>query len=292
MYDITQTDFRLIREEAFDPAPGGNAFAVTFDVTEKMFPGYLYARRNTFPCEEDIRDCLITAQMQIIKTLRRYFFEREDMEQTPKALQSWMFTVLKNCHFTVLRKNETGRKILQKLEETAETELGITRTGEGRLSLDGTEGDPVYDGGFHTVYEAAELEEQRQLLTQCFTEILTGRSDVQIILAWLSVRVRMLLTNSSQKDAIARLEQQDPTMKDLLLQLVSAMGTLPWTGITKEDFLPLAEKLNRTREDGRRVGDLKFGDFTTQSVREYISKSINKRDDTLNDKLKGVSDAI
>lgn len=292
MYDITQTDFLKIREEAFDPAPGGNAFSVTFDVTEKMFPGYLYARRSSFPNEADIQDCLITAQMQIIKTLRRYFFEREDMEQTPNALQSWMFTVLKNCHFTILRKNETGRKILQKLEEKAESELGITRTGEGRLSLDGAEGDPVYDGGFHILYEEAELEERRQLVTQCFTEILTGRSDVQIILAWLSVRVRMLLCNTSQKDAIARLEQQDPTMKDLLLQLITAMGRLPWTGITKEDFLPLAEKLNRTREDGRRVADLKFGDFTTQSVREYISKSINKRDDTLNDKLKGVSDAI
>jgi len=292
MYDITQADFLLIRAEAFDPNPGEDAFSVTFDVTEKMFPGYLYARRSSFPDEEDIKDCLITAQMQIIKTLRRYFFEREDMEQTPKALQSWMFTVLKNCHYTVLRKNEAGRKILQKLSEKAAADMGLTHTAEGRLNVDGAAGDPTSDGGFSAFYGEEERRDQRKLLTQCFSEILTGRSDVQIILAWLSVRVRMFLFNTPQKDAIALLEAADPTMRDLLCQLVSAMSRLPWTGLTQEDFLPLAQKLNRKREDGRTVGDLRFGDFTTQSVREYISKSINKRDDALFEKLKGSSDEI
>lgn len=281
MYDITQEDFNLIREEALHPTPDENAYAVTFAVMERMFPGYLYARRATFPCEEDLEDCLMTAQIRIVERIQRYYFEREDMVKSPESLQRWMFTVLKNCHYTVLRQSEAGREILRRIEQKIKADMGITYSSEGRPTPGSGESDAVSDGGFDALFQREDTLDRRQLLQTCFTEILKGRSDLQIILAWLSVSALMLVKDIKKKDAIALIADADPTMEQLFRTLLRLLSALPWLDMDSNAFAPLAARLNDLGEDGRKIGTLRFGDFTSQSPREYISKSINKRNDAL-----------
>lgn len=280
MYDITQEDFLKIRREAFHPQTE-EAYAATFEVMERMFPGYLYARRASFPCEEDLEDCLMTAQIRIIERLRRYYFEREDMEQSPESLQRWMFTVLKNCHYTVLRQTEGGRAVLQRMEQKAAAELGMTYTAEGRMKLNPEEEGGITDGGFDALYKKEDTRDRRRLLKICFDEILNSKSDVQIVLAWLTVSTLMLVRDIRKKEAIAAIADADPTMDELFRMLLRLLGQLPWMDMEAEDFKPLLTRLRGLTQDGRSVGSLRFGDFTGQSPREYISKSINKRNDAL-----------
>ena len=281
MYDITPQDFLLIREEALHPTPDEGAYAVTFSVMEQMFPGYLYARRASFPCEEDLEDCLMTAQIRIVERIRRYYFEREDMEQTPESLQRWMFTVLKNCHYTQLRQSEAGQNLLQRMELQARSDMGLTASAEGKLNADpiGTEGS--CDGGFDALFRREEIKDRRQLLQTCFAEILNGRSEVQILLAWLSVSALMLVKDMKKKDAIARIAEADPTMEQLFRFLIKLLAELPWLELSPRDLEPLVHRLNTCTEDGRSLGALRFGDFTAQTPKEYISKTINKRNDAL-----------
>lgn len=281
MYNLTQEDFLQIQAEAMDPDPGENAYATTFAVMERIFPGYLYARRSSFPCEEDLEDCLTTAEIRIVERLRRYYFEREDMQKSPESLQRWMFTVLKNCHYTVLRQSEAGREMLRRVERQASSELGLTYTAEGRLHTDTTDGTATCDGGFDALFRKEALAGQRDLITACFREILTGRSDVQIILAWLTVGTMMLTMEIKKKDAIAKIADADPTMEELFRLLRTLLSRLPWIRLTPEDWEKLLEGLDRTGKDGHPIRELRFGDFTAQSTREYISKSINKRNDAL-----------
>lgn len=281
MYNITREDFLNIKAEAFDPTPDENAYAVTFAVMERLFPGYLYARRNSFPCEEDLEDCLITAEMRIIERIRRYYFERQDMDQSPETLQRWMFVVLKNCHYTVLRQSEAGREILRRMEQKISAEMGMTYTAEGRLNLDRGEEGPLTDGGFDALYRREEFAAMRDLLSQCFAEIFNGRSDLQIILAWLTVGALMLCRDMKKKDAIALIADANPTMKELFALLKKLLQQLPWVKLTEDDWAALSRRLDDLHRDTTPVGQMRFSDFTAQSPREYISKSINKRNDAL-----------
>ena len=274
MYQITQEDFLQIRAEALEENPEAAAFTVTFEVMERMFPPYLYARRGSFPCKEDLEDCLMTAEMRIAQRLRRYYFERADMEQTPESLQRWMFAVLKNCHYTVLRQSEAGREVLNRLQQQTARDLGVTYTGDGQMILD--EGN---DGGFDDLFRREETAQMRDLLSRCFTETAQGKNDVQILLAWMTVGALMLCRDMKKKDAIALISDADPTMRELLSLLRRLLSQLDWLTLTDRDWTVIGERLDRMHADGRSVGDLKFGDFTGQSTREYISKSINKRND-------------
>ena len=281
MYNLTQEDFLKIKAEAYDPDPGEEAFAHTFRVMEEMFPGYLYARRSSFPCAEDLEDCLVTAQIRIIERIRRYYFDREDMAQTPESLQRWMFVVLKNCHYSVLRQSSAGREVLQRLQQKTAAETGMTYGAEGRLNVEGADSEPGGDGGFDALYRKEETAGMRELLSCCFSEILTGKSDVQIVLAWLTVGALMLCRDMKKKDAIALIADTDPTMEQLFHLLRRMMSRLPWIGLQESDWDRLEQRLQEEKRDGVPVGQLKFGDFTDQSPREYISKSINKRNSSL-----------
>ncbi len=271
MYDLTYEDFCRIREEAFHPE-GESPYAVTFEVMEKMFPGFLYARRSTFPCEEDLEDCLSAAEIRIIERIRRYYFEREDMEKTPETLQRWMFAVLKNCHYTALRQTEGGRGMLQKMQQKAAVEMGMTYA-DGKINVGESE-EIGTDGGFAEIYRRETEEEQKALLAQCFSEIFRCKSDLQIILAWLTVGALMLVDEMPKKDAIALISDADPTMEQVFALLRRRLSTLEWMGLTEEDWDVLAR---RTDE----IKNKRFSDFTNQSVRSYISKSINKRNGRL-----------
>ncbi len=287
MYDLTYEDFLKIKAEALDPDPGQDAYATAFAVMEKMFPGYLYARRSSFPSEEDLEDCLSAAEIRIAERLRRYYFDREDMEKTPESLQRWMFAVLKNCHYTALRQSEAGREILRKMEQKASSELGLTYTAEGRVTVDGDTLDPRSDGGFDAIYRKEEEAGMRQLLTRCFSEILTGKNDVQIVLAWLTVGALMLCREMKKKDAIALIADADPTMGELFCLLRQLLGQLPWMELTDDDWERLSLRLKAPDEKGNPLSELRFSDFTNQSAREYISKSINKRNHRLSARYAG-----
>ena len=119
----------------------------------------------------------------------------------------------------------------------------------------------------------------RDLLTRCFTETAQGKNDVQILLAWMTVGALMLCRDMKKKDAIALISDADPTMRELLSLLRRLLSQLDWLTLSDRDWTVIGERLDRMHADGRSVGDLKFGDFTGQSTREYISKSINKRND-------------
>lgn len=273
MYNLTQEDFLRIREEAFSVSPD-NCYQRTFEVMQLMFPGYLYARRSSFPCEEDADDCLSGAQIQIVERIRRKYFEREDMEKSPESLQKWMFAVLKNYYFSLLRKSTRGRDFLQQLQEKAEDEYGVVHTADGGKMLTD---EPATDGGFGRLIRAEEEKERQEHLNRCFDEILSGRSAVQIVLAWLAVGVLVLYRNVPNKDAIALITDGDPTMGELFTTTKMLLRGVPWMNLTEEDWQRLESRLDRTGDDGRPVRELRFGDFTTESPREYVSKSINKR---------------
>ncbi len=271
MYDITYEDFVAIREEVFRPE-GENPYAVTFEVMEKMFPGYLYTRRSSFPCEEDLEDCLSAAEMRIIERIRRYYFERDDMEKSPESLQRWMFTVLKNCHYTALRQSEAGRGMLQKMQQKAAADWGMTYA-DGQINVGKSE-EIGGDGGFEALYRQETEGEQKALLSRCFAEIFHSKSDLQIILAWLGVGALMLVDEMPKKDAIALIAEADPTMEGLFFLLKSRLSRLPWLGLTEADWSEMEARL-----DG--IGEKKFSDFTADSVKNYISKSVNKRNGRL-----------
>lgn len=287
MYDISQQDFLLIRQEALFPTPDETAYAETFRVMEQMFPGYLYARRASFPCEEDLEDCLMTAQIRIVERIRRYYFEREDMVQSPESLQRWMFTVLKNCHYTQLRQSEAGQHILQRMEDQARAQMGLSATAEGTLILDGDCADGLCDGGFDALFRREQAEDHRRLLQTCFSEILHGRSEIQIILGWLSVSALMLVKDMKKKDAIAYIAEANPTMEQLFRFLIRLLAALPQMEFCPEDLEPLVLRLREITQEGRRVGDLRFTDFTAQTPKEYLSKFINKRNDALSARYGG-----
>ncbi len=271
MYNLTYEDFLAIREEAFHPEKE-NPYAVTFSVMEQMFPGYLYARRSSFPCEEDLEDCLSAAEMRIIERIRRYYFERETMEKTPESLQRWMFAVLKNCHYTALRQSEAGRGMLQKMQQKAAADWGMTYA-DGKRKIGESE-EIGGDGGFEALCRQEREEEQKTLLSRCFAEIFHSKSDLQIILAWLGVGALMLTEEMPKKDAIALLADKDPTMESLFFLLKSRLSRLPWLGLEEADWRALEVRLEGIREK-------RFSDFTTDSVRSYISKSVNKRNGRL-----------
>ena len=279
MYNLTQEDFLRIREEAFSASPD-NCYQRTFEVMQQMFPGYLYARRSSFPCEEDVEDCLSGAQIQIVERIRRKYFEREDMEKTPESLQKWMFAVLKNYYFSLLRKSARGREFLQQLQEKAEGEYGVVHTADGGKILTH---EPVTDGGFGRLIREEEEKERQAHLNRCFDEILSGRSAVQIVLAWLSVGVLVLYRNLPKKDAIALITDGDPTMGELFTTTKMLLRGVDWLNLTEEDWQRLESRLDRRGKDGRPLRELRFGDFTTESPREYVSKSVSKRNERLSE---------
>lgn len=282
MYRITQDDFCRIRQEAAFPDGEGEAYAVTFSVMEQIFPPFLYARRSTFACAEDLEDCLSAAEMRVIERIQRRYFEREDMEKDPESLQKWMITVLKNVYFSSLRRTVTGRETVQRMIDRTAAEWGTAQTGDGAWDFSTLPADsPALDGGFADLYREETRGEMRCVLRRCFEEIFDSRAEPQIVLAWLTVSAMILHRDMKKKDAITLLAQIDPTMGDLFGILYRMMKELDWLELRDEDFNGLKQKLDALRRDGKKLADMRFGDFTDQSAKAYISKSIHKRNDSL-----------
>lgn len=291
MYNITWEDLALIAEEAAHPQDSEEAYRTVFFVMEQLFPPYLYARANTFENEQDLQDCLMTAEIRIIERIQRCYFEREDMEKTPESLQRWLFTVLKNCYYSELRRTSDGRKALQKMIGETSSEMGLTYDGEGHITnLDGVQESASAEDGFDAIFRKEELNSARDRLRWCFAQIFDSRSDLQIVLAWLTVGALVLCRDMKKKDAIARLAECDPTMGEVFLLLKGLLSELDWMPLTEEDWSGLAARLESVTRDGFPFSQLRFGAFTKQTVKEYISKSINKRNEALLKRLAPVFD--
>lgn len=218
-----------------------------------------------------------------------YFYGNQDLEKSPEALRKWILTVSRNAFLSCLnnsqgrsrRERETIAHILKK------NGIEATVTDEGLVKVAPRVEPEKLDLSGKPMWEQDKNQMNRERLLNVFHTMLQMSSGVQIVLMWLCVYLIMYENGGEQHQAIDWIAKQDSrkTLADWLFYVVHIFESYDWIDISPKEYQVLSECLEKEYTPGVKYARMHFSDFTKEDVKSYISKSLNKRNQTIRKKV-------
>ncbi len=269
---------------------GGAKYDTLLTVSRRIIIGLIRHYCQTTVLADEWEDVLQEALVDIYTGCERsYFYGNQDREKSPEALRKWILTVARNAFRSCIkdsrertrRERETAAQMLEKMG------IEATITDEGLVKVTPKAEPEMLDISGKAVWEQEEQQMSRERLLKVFHTMLEMSSGIQIVLMWLCVYLIMYENGGEQHRAIDWIAQQDSrkTLADWLFYVVHIFESYDWIDISPKEYQILSECLEKEWKPGVKYARMRFSDFTKEDVKTYISKSLNKRNQTIRKKV-------
>lgn len=281
---ISNEEYEQITAEIYHS--GGARYDTLLTVSRRIIIGLIRYYCQPTSLADEWEDVLQEALVDIYTGCEQsYFYGNQDREKSPEGLRKWILTVVRNTFLSCL-KNSKGRS--RRERETAAhllEKMGIeaTVTDEGLVKVAPRVEPEQLDLSGKPIWEQEKNQMNRERLLNVFHSMLQMSSGVQIVLMWLCVYLIMYENGGEQHQAIDWIAKQDrrKTLADWLFYVVHIFESYDWIDISPKEYQVLSECLEKEWKPGIKYARMHFGDFTKEDVKSYISKSLNKRNQTI-----------
>lgn len=213
------------------------------EIAERMLKGSVCKWCNDDPylCGEDHIDEV----MQLIrirlyqKCVTGFFLRNGEPNYDPEGFKNWIFTVALNV------KRDYAKKVRR------------TSFKEG-VEPDGFDPSDPTGGDDHAV-----SDEELEKLNRAFQIVIGHPSKVHIVLTWLAMMLLIAARGVSKIEATDALVRAFDSMTlDAMLDMILRYQTaIPWLQLDEADLVSLKERLNKTDQNGVRLGNRVYHDF-------------------------------
>lgn len=285
---ISNEEYGQITAEIYHS--GGARYDTLLMVSRRIIIGLIRYYCQSTSLADEWEDVLQEALVDIYTGCERsYFYGNQDREKSPEALRRWILTVARNAFRSCIKYSRDRTRREREMAAQMLEKIGIeaTVTEDGLVKVTPKAEPEKLDISGKPLWEQEEQQMSRDKLLKVFHTMLEMSSGIQIVLMWLCVYLIMYENGGEQHRAIDSIARQDSrkTLADWLFYVVHIFESYDWIDISPKEYQVLSECLEKEWKPGVKYAKMHFSDFTKEDVKTYISKSLNKRNQTIRKKV-------
>lgn len=228
-----------------------------------------YVRQNCYGELADLReDILQEIYLIMVKKCVTGYLRNENGEKSADGFQAWMKKIARNKINDRLEELKRQRELREKAKAQNIVERGSSLSPESKEYI------------------------QRQIAA-AVRNVMKTKTEPHILLTWLLVCILILARNEDKKKVNHIIKEKfcDKSLDEIVDFIEKTAGRIWWMPITAADIQTLRKSLDKQNADGRRLGDMRYGEFEMKkgilaSISDWTNRMNNHADEDEKDKEK------